>query len=243
MQLSKVATKNRIKFSLTPYFLIYFLILLLPCFFVNSLFSQQGHDTKLLVGYTAKPLPPGKGYAQTIDGLFYQGEVGITSFLSVGFGSFIIPFDQPSGGFRTKITFPIASNMYFGVGTFVVLEEYKDVSLISTLLFSVDLNKVQLTIGTGFYGEKINEQSEFDNMITLGAIFPIFKNGYLISENWLHFTSNVYTDFAYLYFPGLAVRWNVKRFSFELGAIGVVGDDGDGDFGAAIPHLGVSFFF
>ncbi len=209
----------------------------------SNLLAQEAHKSKLLFGSTAQPLPVGEGYLHSIDGLVYQGEIGLTPYLSVGVGGLFVPGWVSSGGLRAKASFPISENMYMGLGTYVVYADY--IGIAPMALFSVDVKRIQFNAGLGFLKEfKIDvESNPIKPLISFGAIFPIFKNGYLVSENWISFYSNNKTDLAYNYFPGLAVRWNVKRFSFELGAIGILGEDGDGGIYAGIPHLGVSYFF
>ena len=222
-----------------------FLILLLQCCWIERADAQAAHDTKLLVGYTAKPLKPGKGYVRMIDGLVYDAEVGITDYFSVGVGTTLIPLSHvtQSGGFKMKLAFPIAENIHLGIGTVFVMGNYKELSIIPTGLVTINLPKAQLTFGAGFLIEEVTNQGNTTSIFNIGAIIPIFKNGYLVSENWIQFFSNTYTDVGYLFFPSLAVRWNVKRFSFELGPVGVIGDDGDGFFGSPFPHLGISYHF
>lgn len=227
----------------TSRYLLFTVLFISQLCYSSVLQAQEGHETKLLFGSTAKPLGAGHGYVQTIDGLVNQGEIGLTSYLSVGIGGVIIPSGVVGGGLRAKVSFPIADNMYLGLGTYVILADY--VSVAPMALFSVDVNKIQLNAAVGFIKEfdTDDESNPINPLISVGAIFPIFKNGYLVSENWISFFSNNKTDLGYLYFPGLTVRWNVNRFSFELGAIGILGNDGDGGIYRALPHLAISYIF
>jgi hypothetical protein len=207
--------------------------------------AQEGQKSKMLAGYTAKPLQQGQGYLQNIDGLIWQAEIGISSNWSIGAGSSFIPFINANntGGIKTKVAFPINDDMHFGLGTYFFFPGYEDVLIIPTLLFSFEAHQNQFTFGWSPYTKNINDNFNWGTTFNFGAVFPIFKNGYLVSENWVQLFGNIYTDLGFFFFPSLAVRWNVKRFSFELGILGLTGNDGDGGGGIPFPHGGISYFF
>jgi len=224
----------------------------------HSLFSQRGQDSKMIAGYTAKPLKKGQAYVHTIDGFLYEAEYGLTSFLSVGVGGNMVMdrafwrSSYQSAGWATKIKAAVSINEYFSLGLashfFINDDRFdkKEFGIMPTALASVEFFKVQLNVSGGVIStlDIANRDKNFSPIFSIGAVVPIFKDElFLVSENWLILFETNKIDNARSFSTELVLRWNYKRFSLEGGTIRRFIDDGDGTFTHYDPTGGLSFFF
>jgi len=245
---SKFKTEMSYRIPLVKIIFLY-LICSFTCLNLNA---QEGRDSKLIFGQTAKPLQAGQGYIYTIDGLIYAAEVGITPFLSVAGGTALSAFlggegVLSGGGLRAKLAFPIKENWYAGVN-FTALRNFgaefssPEMSYIGMGIITADLEKIQLTFGIGLVSNfKLAESST--KLLTTGVIVPMFRKVYLVNENQIFLFDSNYSGLSYILQSTLVARWGLERFSFELGVAGFYGDDGDGRFGRVLPQVGFNFHF
>lgn len=219
----------------------------------THLIAQGGHDTKLIAGYTAKPLEARQGYIHIIDGIIYEAEVGITPFLSVGTGTIFFPWrgEFQNVGLKAKIASPVGKYVHIGVGTYVSRRFSRnnsnpgETTNITTGLVTIDLKWIQANFGAGF-STRVSYYQDEDKLgpaITFGMVVPLFKNIYLIGESWGVFYEDISIDTGYYLIAGLVLRWIPNRFSYELGVVGATGDNGDGSGKGFFPHVGVGFHF
>ncbi|MFT4668223.1 MAG: hypothetical protein ACI8YQ_004723 [Polaribacter sp.] len=245
-----------------PTYVSLFLLCCLLCISSNLSGQQYGYKTKLISISTARPLKAKQGFIHTINGILYEAEVGLTSFLSVGVGGNMIADrvvyrmsfgsnDRSNAGWgvKTKLAFPVGKFVFLGVGTHLLFNDYrfeeKKFNHITTGLLSIDLFGVQLDFGGGFMSriDLANEEKPY-TIFTIGAIIPIWKERlFLISENSkLGFVTN-HTDDGFIISASLVLRWHYKQFSLEGGAIRRIVEDGDGTFAELNPTGGLRFFF
>jgi hypothetical protein len=99
--------------------------------------------------------------------------------------------------------------------------------------------KTQLTFGPGF----IFTEDDLSLSAQIGAIFAIGKKFAIVTENYWGYdpTQNTYEDNFFAL--SVAARYNVSRWTFELGAFGGIVIGGDGNGGSALPLLGITWHY
>lgn len=240
-------------------------LVLLCCYLcLSSNLSAQtdGYKTKLISISTARPLKAKQGYVHTINGILYEAEVGLTSFLSVGGGSNLITDRtiyrlsfkssekfRRGWGLKTKLAFPVGKFLFLGVGTHLIFNDHRfektKFNHITTGLVSIDLFGAQLDMGGGFMSriDIANEVKPY-TIFTLGAIIPIWRERiFIISENSRTAFETNHVDEAFTFAASLVLRWHYKQFSLEGGAIRRIIEDGDGTVKEYKPMGGLRFYF
>jgi hypothetical protein len=205
----------------------------------NVYYSPDPAENRIMAFPTGRPLKSGEVQFNAVELIFPHLIIGVTDFISVGFGG--LPFVTGSGG----------TVVYY----------------LSTKITAVNTKKISLAFGGAFGGSTSSSSivgvgyavgtfGDFKNSITVGPFLafsedevynrPAFllggqtrisKSASLLSENVLLF-GNDEKDFLFL--PSLGIRFSGEKLAADFGTYAVIEKD---NFFYPIPWIGLSYKF